>query len=118
MRIAIDFDDTVTKDPVLWNFFISQAKARGHDIIIVTMRDVAHSARVYETVKGLDKDKIFFTALHGKRDFMLRKGIAVDVWVDDNPEAVIANHPALADPTLRWMDEDQFNSGACTQIKE
>ncbi|CAB5221619.1 hypothetical protein UFOVP247_216, partial [uncultured Caudovirales phage] len=38
MNIALDFDDTYTRAPSLWNNFIADAKDKGHDIRIVTYR--------------------------------------------------------------------------------
>ena len=33
--------------------------------------------------------KIYFTGRLAKRPFMLAKGIKIDVWIDDYPEAVV-----------------------------
>ena len=83
MIIGLDFDETFSKDPDLWNAFISLCQKRGHRVVITTMRNIEHSARVYSTVKGLAPDDFFFTALHAKRAFTERRGVWVDVWIDD-----------------------------------
>ena len=32
MNISIDYDDTYTKDPLMWNWFAQQALDRGHKV--------------------------------------------------------------------------------------
>ena len=38
MRIAIDYDGTITRDPSLLVAFIRLAMSLGHDVVCVTMR--------------------------------------------------------------------------------
>jgi len=38
MQIALDYDDTYTKDPSLWVKFIDNARDNGHTVVIVTAR--------------------------------------------------------------------------------
>lgn len=86
MTIAIDFDDTYTADPVLWDRFIANAKARGHKVIIVTCRCKTDENR--EVVK-VDGCVVLFTNLGSKQKFMTEAGCKVDVWIDDDPGCIL-----------------------------
>ena len=45
MLIALDFDETYTRDPEFWDIVIANATQRGHAVICATMRkDVPHEA--------------------------------------------------------------------------
>ena len=61
---------------------------------------------------------IFVAGLIQLRAFTERRGVWVDVWIDDMPEYVCRDHEALADPGLRWLNEDDFNSGVCKDVKK
>jgi hypothetical protein len=43
---------------------------------------------VYEALDG-KVHGFYFTAGKGKEKFMYAQGIRIDVWVDDNPRAII-----------------------------
>lgn len=89
MIISIDYDDTYTRDKILWDSFIQQAKARGHTVYCVTARNPKYdSPEVINDLKHL-VDHIFFTAGTPKEAFMLRQGICVQVWIDDCPQAIV-----------------------------
>jgi hypothetical protein len=88
MIIALDFDDTYNKSPMLWDTLIENAQDQGHEIILATYR--------HET---LDSDPLideliewgipcYFTDGKAKRPFLLGLGIKVDVWIDDNPFSI------------------------------
>lgn len=89
--IALDFDDTFTADPDLWNSFIASAKKRGHTIIIATMRHPSECARVFEMVKGVDHANMFFTGRCAKKPFIEARGVFPDIWIDDNPRYILEN---------------------------
>lgn len=38
MIISVDYDETYTRDKILWDSFIKQAKMRGHTVLCVTAR--------------------------------------------------------------------------------
>lgn len=73
MLIALDYDKTYTADPTLWNGFIFAAKARKHDVKIVTLRTPSESIQV-------DGVEVIYTSRQAKM-----KHIAADIWIDDNP---------------------------------
>jgi hypothetical protein len=89
MLIAIDFDWTLTRDPVLWSQFLSLAQAGGHRVVCVTARRLTDDD--YDTIHewmqshGIDIP-VYFTELASKVDFMDRIGSKVDIWIDDDPK--------------------------------
>jgi len=90
MKIALDYDDTYTVDPFLWDLFIASAIARGHDVIVVTGRVDSPTA---EEVKINPPYPIivYYTSGKAKRPFLEEKGIHVDVWIDDRPEYILSD---------------------------
>lgn len=84
MVLSLDFDDTYTRDPLLWDAFVEAARKRGHTVYCVTMRYKTEGADVLKLLKG-KVDDIFFTERKNKHDFMFEQGIFVNVWIDDMP---------------------------------
>lgn len=90
MNISLDFDDTYTRDPALWDQFARSAIYAGHNVYLVTMRFPEQGDEVYNTIgKIIKRDNIHFTCHQGKRAFMWSKGIRIDVWIDDMPDAIV-----------------------------
>jgi hypothetical protein len=84
MVLSLDFDDTYTRDPDLWDAFVAAARKRGHTVYCITMRYKKEGADVIKLLK--DKvDGIFFTERRNKHDFMFEQNINVNVWIDDMP---------------------------------
>ena len=92
LTIAIDFDDTLTADPVLWKKFIDDARSLEHRVICVTAR-----RETEENIDDIDEWMnmwgielpVYFTNLKSKVEKMSSLGVKVDVWIDDNPRAVV-----------------------------
>lgn len=84
MIICIDYDNTYTADPALWNSFLQQAKKRGHTIICATMRYEIEGEEV-KTYLTDKVDRIIFTDRKAKLLYLQSLGINPDVWIDDNP---------------------------------
>jgi hypothetical protein len=91
MKISIDYDDTYTRDPVLWDKFAADALARGHQVYCVSARGESEMGDPKRTIgQVVGPDNCFGTGLLPKRDFMWRKhGIYIDVWIDDQPEMIV-----------------------------
>jgi hypothetical protein len=91
MKISIDYDDTYTKDPLLWNWFAQQALDRGHKVYCVSARGAQHMDDPKMTIgQIIGPDNCFGTGLRPKRHFMWHvHGIYIDVWIDDQPEMII-----------------------------
>jgi hypothetical protein len=72
MKIAIDHDGTYTADPELWDWFITKAVQRGHEVYCVTMR------HPHESIKM--PCEIVYTSRKAKAI-----AFEADVWIDDSP---------------------------------
>ena len=90
MIIAIDYDDTYTRDPLLWNWFIQEAMSRDHVVYCVTARHERQIDEVKDTI-GLviGADRCIATGSESKRRFVYDLDIIPDVWIDDIPESII-----------------------------
>ena len=87
MNIALDFDDTYTRDPDFWDQFIHNAKQRGHDVRIVTFRK---RTMVDPALNYLAQSiPVIYTEYTQKRKFTNSMGWMVDVWIDDSPEFIV-----------------------------
>lgn len=95
LTIAIDYDDTFTADPKLWSTLIRNAKDVGHKVMVVTARS--------ETTENIDEINawldhwdcqmpVIFTSLASKLWAVEKRGINVDIWIDDNPTALVNGH--------------------------
>lgn len=82
MILALDFDDTYTKDPEMWDEFIKMAEKRGHEVICVTMR---YPYEIEWVKDRFPKIKVISTHRKAKLWYLLTEGIIVDVWIDDSP---------------------------------
>ena len=86
MKIAIDFDDTYTRDPSMWNQFILNMIDCGHEVFCVTWRHEDELSDVEDTIGTIiDSDKIIATGRLAKDEFCRSKDIFIDVWIDDDP---------------------------------
>jgi predicted glycosyltransferase len=85
MTIAIDFDHTWTADVALWRQFASDAKKRGHDVIIVTARCGWSEDMLRH---GPLDVPVLYTGGKLKRHAMEFLGIKVDIWIDDQPGTI------------------------------
>lgn len=80
MLIALDYDDTYTRDPPMWDRFIRLAIASGHAVICVTMRHEGEAWDVRESIGRLCA--VYCT---GRLEYMTEVGRIPDVWIDDSP---------------------------------
>ena len=90
MRIALDFDETFTRDPEGWMSFIKLMESRGHYIAIVTIRDMLHDGINWKSV-GLRYRPcaVIWCDGHPKKTFCEERGEKFDVWIDDNPHSIV-----------------------------
>jgi hypothetical protein len=95
MRIAIDFDETLTADADLWRRFLSVAIDLGHHCVCVTARratdDNLDTITEWMHSHGIDLP-IFFTSLGSKVDYMTKRGLRVDIWINDDPRKCALGH--------------------------
>lgn len=102
MKIAFDWDQTISRDPVTFGYVISTFADSGHDVRIVTWRKDPGEGVVYKDMLEAMLGWKFMpqvTYCNGKAK---REVWPADVWVDDNPAAVfmsLATDPRIvADP--------------------
>lgn len=85
MIIAIDYDETYSADPVLWDAFIKNAIERKHKVICVTMR-YDNQFEAPDVLTSIGKIcKVIFTGRLAKEKFLKKIGLNPDVWIDDRP---------------------------------
>jgi len=77
VKIALDYDNTYTRDPKLWDDFIASVKRRGHDILCVTMRHERERVEV--------PCEVVYTGRKAKKPYCDDRSINIDIWIDDNP---------------------------------
>lgn len=84
MNLSLDYDNTYTLDPEMWNAIIDVIKLRGHKVYVVTLRTPSEGDDVRRQLA--DKvEAIIFTARSAKMDCVQMLGISIDVWIDDMP---------------------------------
>lgn len=88
MNIGLDYDDTYTRDPDMWNRVIAHMRGRNHKVYVVTWRSESESMEIY-TYLTTRVDGIYPTNRKAKEKFMYAQGIRIDVWIDDNPSAIL-----------------------------
>lgn len=88
MNIGLDYDDTYTRDPIAWDGFIKLMGSRGHYVYLVTWRFEDETEYNIEILRN-ELDGVYFTGRKAKEKFMYAQGIRIDVWIDDNPWAVV-----------------------------
>lgn len=90
MVLGLDYDDTYTRDPSAWTNFIAMMDSAGHDVYLVTWRTPSEAAAMFLTpIARKYLRGIYPTSRKAKAKFMAEQGIIVDVWIDDNPSAIL-----------------------------
>ena len=84
MLLALDFDETYTRDPEFWNRVILYAKDRGHTVICATMRYEHEGKDVIDALESR-VEKIIFTGRKAKHGAVYAAGYMPSVWIDDSP---------------------------------
>lgn len=88
MNIGLDYDDTFTRDPLGWAEFCRFMQSRGHAVFLVTWRAPDETEEDIEILKA-KLDGVHFTTRKAKEKYMYEQGIRIDVWIDDNPRAIL-----------------------------
>ena len=79
--IAVDYDNTYSADPELFELFIRTAMERKHIVFIVTARPTTNPVPV-------DVCEVVYTDGALKAPFMKERFMDVDIWIDDWPEII------------------------------
>ncbi len=88
--IAVDYDGTYDLEPRLWNQMIAAFRIHGHKVYLVTARypdevdNYVLNALLYGRTDG-----IYYTSRKAKKQYMLDRGIEIDVWIDDKPKYIL-----------------------------
>lgn len=95
MLIGIDFDETLTADPVMFRTLIAVVESFGHGVVCVTAR--RDTSENIEWVRDWMREHnislyTHFTNLGSKVDHMARIGVKVDIWIDDDPRKCALGH--------------------------
>lgn len=88
LRIGLDFDDTYTAAPELWDLFIQLAKAKGHEVRFVTYRPAFGWNSDIDAAAAKNGIAAVFTAGAQKGPHCAAIGWPVSIWIDDMPEAI------------------------------
>lgn len=88
MNIGIDYDETYTRHPEMWDNVIRIMRSFGHKVYLVTWRSESESDEIYRKL-GDKLDGIYPTNHKAKEKFMYEQGIRIDVMIDDNPRSWI-----------------------------
>ena len=91
---AIDYDGTYTMDPELWLMIIKLIIARGHDVVIATMRTESECHDIDQRLK--DIVRIIPTHRQSKMKYLSDLGIFPSIWIDDMPIFILENGTAPA----------------------
>lgn len=96
MIIALDYDQTYTRDPDLWNKFIELAKLAGHKIICITMRFPHEKIECGWTDYNNDETgvKVYYTNRKAKLIWAKANNVRVDIWIDDKPGWLFDDAPS------------------------
>ena len=90
MRIALDWDDTWTKDPALWATFVRLTKHHHHDVRIVTYRRPSGVPEIEdELARYFLEIPVIATNHNPKRAACRALGWDPHVWIDDMPELIV-----------------------------
>jgi hypothetical protein len=85
MKIALDYDNTYTKDTELWDSFIAHAKRRGHEVTCVTMRR-PEMALAFPPGYPDTPLHVIYTSMEAKA-----RHYQADIWIDDDPKRIFSD---------------------------
>lgn len=106
MKIALDYDQTYTLDPMFWSRFVSTAKLDGHDVRILTIRDERFD-RTQALAELEQRVQVVYTRGVAKRWYCshFTDGFMPDIWIDDRPQTIINNSETTPEDLARWRAE-------------
>jgi hypothetical protein len=110
--IALDFDGTYSAAPDFWDDFIALALKHGVTVDIVTHRhEVADKLSIEQHLKAVGVRDIHYVGYEnsispGKLTLAKERGLHYDIWIDDNPHAVVIGSSYGADALKVWREKD------------
>ena len=101
MTICIDFDQTYSRNPAMWDALLHAAEIAQVEVICISRREDTTDNR--QTIRAAFGDEFqILSALilcgpnTAKADAAKAAGFAVDIWIDDSPEAIPSPSPTRA----------------------
>ena len=88
--IAIDYDETISDNEPLWLRVILMLEKGGYHVVVCTWR----TPQTYpEDLQFLVDNgfKVYYTSGQAKQEYMIKQGVKVAIWIDDNPFAILNN---------------------------
>lgn len=86
MNIAIDYDDTYTLSPDVWNQIIDILLKQNNNVYCVTKRYKDNAKDIVEAFANTNIPIIY--AIKSKLEAVSDAGIKIDVWIDDKPQSI------------------------------
>lgn len=105
MNIALDFDETFTAEPIMWTDFIRSASDFGHNIYIVTARTSEDSHIWIDELFDAGLIEVVFCDGQAKKQETIKRGIDIDIWIDDNPLNILVSREA----GFQWDGYDEWS---------
>lgn len=107
MKIAFDYDGTISEDLYGWASVMQMMQERGHEVFVVTFRD-----RKYDKNENLifleSQYNVYYTGGVAKKWWCEHFGPGeVDVWVDDNPNAILNDSAYSPEQLVEWRKVDR-----------
>ena len=103
INFALDYDGTFTEDPEFWLDFIDSLRKRGHSVYMVTLRSKEHDLdAIHEYIEDHYKVPIVWCDGRSKREVTEEKGIKINIWIDDMPEAIGKGSPFNPEQLAHW----------------
>ena len=95
LTIGMDYDGTFTADPKLWSTFVANAKGAGHRVVMITARRDTEENN--DDINAMMDHwgcqmPIVFSSLGSKLYAVEKRGIKIDIWIDDDPEKLVRGH--------------------------
>ena len=106
LKIALDYDETYSRDPEFWDMFIQLCRARKYDVRIVTVRDERFD-RSAELVAVEKKLPVIYTRGVAKQWYCshFADGFNPEIWIDDRPKSILENSSLAPDDLAKWREE-------------
>lgn len=86
--ISVDYDGTFSRKPRILRSFIEDALLDGCTVLCISARvDRLESRKEIQNAMP-DGVMVYLTNHNPKKEWIERRGIKVDIWIEDNPRAI------------------------------
>ena len=92
LLINIDYHNTYTADPKMWNAIIHIFLMRKDKVCCISHDTDKDLKEIQDSIgKVIGKDNCYVTNGKAKQPWADKNGIDVDIWIDNNPDHIINN---------------------------